>query len=243
MTRGLIGLAGYAMVMIYTMLHMEYLARKTNGHKLSPTFYILIILIGLGFIGIGGYIYLITSKAIGGLSIIIVLYIVLVNVFKNAKMWFDIAMSLILFAGGCAFVFWPDIGKFTQPITDITLLYGGVFMASLATVSKLASSRDLMHTVLYTPNLLPAFVYSRKDNTISIVNTPVYALLCFGAVAVWAFTSIAFVHKAGISSPLLGMNYTIYVPIVCLDTAMAVLFAWSFQKSNNAETVDWKKTQ
>jgi len=87
--------------------------KTADKKKISATFYILISLLALFLIAIAVYIFLSSSKALGCLTIVMVLYLVLVNMFKSKKLWFDIAMSVICFCGGLAFIFVPAIGKYT----------------------------------------------------------------------------------------------------------------------------------
>ena len=80
-----------------------------------------------------GFLFWFYSKALGSLVIVAIIYLFLISEFTNYKLYFDISMSILCAVGGLCFIFIPYLAKFSQPISDVTLLYLGGFMALIAT--------------------------------------------------------------------------------------------------------------
>ena len=190
-----ITVVGYFLVMIVAFLFIQYQAIGANLRQLSRSFYGMLAVTFLVFVGIGLGIYFKTELQLLGILWIAICFYVLLNLLLfRFKLYIDILYTLG-FVGFGVYLLYSSQTK-TALFTGISVLYFGIFLLSFGSfLREYAKNREKQRTSIFmhSQNVFPMLEYSLSNQSMTSCNLE--AVLFFTwifVVLIWGFTTTVF---------------------------------------------------
>lgn len=158
----IVTIVGYLLVMIVAFLFIQYQAIGANLRNLSKSFYGMLTITFLVFVGIGAGIYFKTSYQLFGILWIAICFYVLLNLLLfRFKLYLDIIYTLGFVGYGGYLLYMSESA--VELFSGVSVLYFGIFLLSFGSfVREYAKNREKRRTSIFmhSQNVFPILEYS-----------------------------------------------------------------------------------
>lgn len=222
----------YFVILIGSLLYMEYVAAKQTLSRLSCSFWLLFGVTFLVLVGVGGALIYYTEYGIVGIVWIAVCIYILLNllIYKYRKI-IAVAFSLMFIVAGVFILMTSDDND--QSFSGICVLYFGMLILSFGSFlqvyakNKLKKRRSIF---MNAPEVFPMLEYNLDTRQMKTVNgEPMLFFFFVYVVLMWAF-----------STTIIAEKQWRYIPLSIIGLMLAFAYIYAIEKNVDATTIDRK---
>ena len=224
--------AAYFLLIIATLLWLEYRSAGSDASKLTLSFWILFIVAWVILIGIGAAAVNFTAYGLFGIVWMTVCIYVLLNILLYRYRKVIGALFGICFVAAGTGLLWTS-DDYEQSFQGISVLYFGMFILSFGAFcreyirNKLQRRRSIF---MNAPAVMPMLQYNLETRQMQNRNAePMLFFFFIYVLLLWAFSSTIIVKQEWR-----------YIPLQIISLSLAFAFIYIIEKNVDATTIDRK---
>ena len=222
----------YFVIMIGSLLYLEYEGLGRNWRNLSCSFWILAGLTYLVLLGFGAAAIYYTEYGLAGIVwLSVCVYALLNTLLKKYRRILEIIYSICFIVAGVILIIFSDSNS--QSFSGISVLYFGMFILSFgAFIQEYFKNKQKARTSIFmnAPEVLPMLRYDLDKQKMRDSNAePMYFFFFTFIILLWAFSATIIVDRSWR-----------YIPLSLIGITLAFIYIYILEKNVNATTIDRK---